>query len=161
MRKFLGIDPGSKGAISIINEDGTFFNSVDIPKIGKYYDLRKINQLISEHQVHFAHIEFQQVMGKEGIVTAFTIGFGYGILVMALEANNIPYEEIRPTAWKKEMGLINKDKAASVRMAQKMYPEGEFVGPRGGLYDGRAESCLLAESARRKSLQLSTQIGDF
>ena len=154
MRKFIGIDPGSKGAISIIHEDGTLFENHDIPKVGNEYDLRKINQIIAEHSIDYACIEHQQVFGKEGIKTAFTIGMGYGILLMALEANNIPYTETRPQKWKKAFGLLQKDKAVSVRLAQKLFPTGVFVGPRGGIYDGRAESALIAEYGRRERLQI-------
>lgn len=157
MKKFIGIDPGASGAISIIFEDGSLFQNVDLPRVGKEYDLRQLNRLVAEHEIHFACIEHQQVFGKEGIKTAFTIGFGYGMLLMALEANNIPYIEVRPPAWKKVFTLVNKDKSSSVRLAQKLFPTGVFVGPRGGLYDGRAESALIAEYGRRMSLQVAPE----
>lgn len=160
-RLYIGLDPGAKGAITLINEDGTLFKNIDIPKVGTNYDLREINKVVAEHEIHFGCVEHQQVFGKEGIVSAFKIGFGYGILVMTLESNNISYEEVRPQAWKKMFGLINKDKAASVRAAQKLFPTGQFVGPKGGLYDGRAESALIAEYARRRHLQISPDKTDI
>lgn len=160
-RMFLGIDPGSKGAFGFVNEDGSFSHHEDIPKIGTEYNLQEINRIIKEHEIHFAAIEFQQVFGKEGLVSAFKIGYGYGILVMALEANGIPYVEVRPQAWKKVFSLVGKDKKFSVRLAQRFFPTGVFTGPRGGIFDGRAESCLVGEYARRMSLQLPVEKHGF
>jgi Holliday junction resolvasome RuvABC endonuclease subunit len=151
-RNYLGIDPGKSGAIAIINEDGLLIHVTDTPMVGKEYNLGAINDLVAKHEITFAVIEQQQVFGKEGRKTAFTIGFGYGLLLMALESNKIPHAEIRPPAWKKSLTLLKKEKADSVRLAQKLFPTGEFVTPRGALKDGRAEACLIAEYARRMNL---------
>ena len=151
-RKYIGVDPGKKGAIAIINEDGSLDELHDMPLIGKEYHLKRIAEIVQEHDIAFAVVEHQQVFGKEGRKTAFTIGVGYGILVMALESAGISYEEVRPTKWKPAFTLSKKEKADSVRMAQKLFPDGEFVTPRGALKDGRAEACLIAEYARRQNL---------
>jgi len=42
-------------------------------------------------------------------------------------------------------------KVAAVQVAQRVFPmaAAQFVGPRGGLLDGRAEAALIAEYGRR------------
>ena len=68
-----------------------------------------------------------------------------GMLVMA----GVPYELVRPAAWKKIMG-VSADKGEARVMAQKLFPQiaQQFSRVKD---DGRAEAALIAEFARRKA----------
>jgi len=89
-------------------------------------------------------------MPKQSSKSTATTFEGYGYLKAFLVANGIPYIEIRPAAWKKEAGLLKKDKADSVNKAKQMFPSAELQTPRGRLLDGRAEALLMAEQCMHK-----------
>lgn len=149
----IGIDPGQKGAIGFISfnvaKDKTY-DVIDMPEqIGKglFLILKKIKE---DHNSIFCMLEQAQPMPKQGVVGVFTYGMGYGKIKAVLEILEIPYQEVRPAIWKKEFSLIKKDKAASVKVAQQLFPNIEFYTERGRMLDGRAEALLLAEYGRRK-----------
>jgi crossover junction endodeoxyribonuclease RuvC len=90
-------------------------------------------------------------MPGQGVTSMFNFGVSYGYIKGVLEANRIPYQEIPPQRWKKEFGL-NSDKAASVEVCRKLFPDVNLLAtPRCRKpHDGMAEALLLAEYARRK-----------
>lgn len=65
----------------------------------------------------------------------------FGVLKCALSAHNIPYEEVLPKVWKKEMGL-DSDKEKSRALAIKLYPQCKDSLKRKKDH-GRAEALLL------------------
>lgn len=143
---YIGIDPGQMGAIGFISSRP---DVEDMPKtISSLYNLLKDQE--PEAYQYFCIVEQAQPMPKQGVKGVFTYGVGYGKLLAILEILQIPYQTIHPSIWKKEFSLIKKDKKASVKVAQQLFPGIEFYTPRGRMLDGRAEALLLAEYARRK-----------
>lgn len=180
MKFYAGIDPGKSGFIAIVVDDRVLAFRIPTYKVGKTkkeYDRREILDVIKrlaegavvgldKEGVHVV-IEKQQIMPKQGASSAFTIGFGYGLLVMALEGR-VPYSEVTPSVWKREMALTlpSKDtkgmspnvrkkrlKEIALREAQRLFPGETFI-PEGGRTPNAdmAEAVLLAEWGRRKSL---------
>ena len=159
MNYFIGIDPGQKGALSIIShyhyDDNKFIHVIDMP----LFPSKEINTIgvreffsviISRESI--CYIEKAQSMPRQGVTSTFNYGQGYGKLKAVLEILGISYQEISPQLWKKEFSLIKKDKKDSVTVAMKLFPEITFKTPKGRLLDGRAESLLIAEYCRRKNL---------
>ena len=68
-----------------------------------------------------------------------------GILLGAGAALDIPVTLVKPTQWKRLM-RVPADKRASVQRASQLFPHvaSLFKGPRGGVFDGRAEAALIA-----------------
>lgn len=152
---FIGIDPGKQGAIACLDDKKITITATidDIPTIGKLYDINGVYEILKKAtalEISFCVIEKQQVMPKQGSVSGFTIGFGYGILIGILKALEIPFQEVRPSVWKKTFSLT-KDKSKSITTAQSLFPNlaDQFVTKRGRALDGRAEAILLAEYAKR------------
>lgn len=152
MSTWIGIDPGKKGAISLITFKGRY-ETWDMPVLPNgEIDSRAIYDILYQFENIKCVLEKSQPMPQQGVTSVFNYGRGYGKIQSILEILKIPYAEIRPTQWKKEFGLIKKDKKQSVTLAKKLFPGAELVTPRGRLIDGRAEALLMAEYGRRKNL---------
>ncbi len=158
---FIGIDPGLHGAIAIESAPGKV-EIYPMPLIGNELDVRGIGEIFADlartgHTSDcFAMLEKQQCYPKQGGVSNFSTGYGYGVLVALLTAHCIPFEEVRPQAWKKAFGLSMRGeeksakKAASIQKAQQLYPGVNLVMP--GCrkpHDGVAEALLLLEYGKR------------
>jgi hypothetical protein len=89
-----------------------------------------------------------------GVVSAFKFGRGVGVLHMALIAAGIPFDEVTPQRWQKEMGCLSprgktrvefgtKDKNITKRRAQALFPAVTKMT------HAIADALLIAEYARR------------
>lgn len=142
---FMGIDPGKKGGVCVLEEGRilllmplskeNFFEAVDLcPAVGE--------MICCLEKVHS--------MPKQGSVSIFTFGEGYGWLKGVMDSEQIRYQEITPQTWKKEFGL-NSSKAKSIEVAKQLFPEASlFIEGHRKESDGMAEALLMAEYARRK-----------
>lgn len=87
-----------------------------------------------------------------GVTSSFTTGYGYACWITILKIYRIPFVEVTPQAWKKDIFKGQKtygDKTASIRMAEQLMPDCDIYGPRGGGKDGRAEALLIAYYGRK------------
>jgi len=151
MTYFLGIDPGHSGAVSVLETDGSLLHVFDTPLINKSYDVTVMLEILRDYQPARAALEIQHAMPKQGVTSTFETGYGYGLWYMALSALGIPFDLVRAQDWKRSLGIpAGSDKSASVAAAQRLFPSGEFTGPKGGIKDGRAEAALIAEWKRRQ-----------
>lgn len=146
---YIGIDPGKFGGVAYINEYKYEVIKMPTTSMGEI-NVSVLYKFLEIDDERFCIIEKAQTMPKQGIVSAFTYGEGYGKIKAVIELMHISYQEVRSNSWKKEFNLIKKDKKHSVAVAEKLFPDEMFRGPRGGLLDGKAESILLAEFAKRK-----------
>jgi hypothetical protein len=91
------------------------------------------------------YIEEVNASPQMGVVSAFSFGEGKGILLGVAAAMGVPTTLVKPTQWKKQM-RVPADKRASVQRASQLFPAVAplFKGPRGGVFDGRAEAALIA-----------------
>ena len=141
---FIGIDPGKSGGIAVI-EDG---QARTVP-----YSDKELGRVMAWYCTHgvICCLEKVGAMPGQGVTSMFNFGVSYGYIKGVLESYGIPYQEIPPQRWKKEFGL-NSDKAASVDVCRKLFPEVNLLAtPRCKKpHDGMAEALLMAEYARRK-----------
>lgn len=158
---WLGIDPGLDGGIALLTP-----NTVEVfamPTIGtgkRVLDLRAITGLLgsfAREPLSHCVLEQQGVRPGQGAVSGFKLGEGYGALKGVLAALAVPYEVVRPAAWKKALGLpARKDtkarKAAAIELARSLFPDVELRKSHRCrvAHDGIAEALLLAEHARRR-----------
>lgn len=142
---YIGIDPGKKGAVAVIHEDGEVevcpMENVMLSLILKA--LSKIPTRCCLEKVH--------AMPGQGVTSMFNFGVSYGYLKGLLDAYNISYQEIPPERWKKEFGL-NTDKTRSVEVCHQLFPATNLKASERCRVDsdGMAEALLMAEYARRK-----------
>lgn len=158
---WIGIDPGKQGAIAMIEGNQQQITGVticDMPLLpnGEVNATQLHNILIRKNSVlsTTCYVEKAQPMPKQGVVSVFSYGCGYGTILAILHLLYIPLQEIPASKWKKSFSL-SKDKTESVTKAIELFPsfvsERNFYTPKGRLLDGRAEALLIAEYCRRMS----------
>lgn len=168
----VGVDPGSRGAIAVVDaENGRVLEVVDIPiyeafigkKLRRRLDeaqlLNEANRIKGAYQTPGSPallVVIEQVGPREhdSNVSAFAFGAIYGEIRMAFKATGYRSEHVRPQDWKKAVGVPvlkgatdKAKKAAAVARADDMFPQdGAFWrGPRGGTLHDRAEAAMIAQ----------------
>ena len=139
MRTVLGIDPGASGAIARIFDDGyitTCRMSETESDIVGFLEGSPMDE-------YYAFIERVHSMPKQGVASSFKFGASYGFLRGILIALRIPFEEVSPQKWQKEMGCLTRgDKNVSKARAQQLFPKEKIV-------HATADALLIAEYGRR------------
>lgn len=159
---FMGIDPGNLGAICVIDDKFKIKCLEDCPtceiktgrkKIKNFkrvdevktrIDNFKIYNILKKYKMKNINciIEHAQSMPRQGVVSSFNYGEGYGKYLGVLASLNIPYFEIKPNVWKKYYGL-NYDKNLSLQKAWELIPESKkYIYLK--KHDGRAEALIIA-----------------
>lgn len=143
MKSFIGIDPGASGGIAIVSE-GLAPWAVKMPETERdIWDTVMALRSRSDREAT-ACIEIVHSMPKQGVVSSFTFGRGYGALRMALIASGIPFREVRPQEWQKALGCLSRgEKNVTKRKAQELFPSLKIT-------HAIADSLLLAEWLRRQ-----------
>jgi crossover junction endodeoxyribonuclease RuvC len=91
----------------------------------------------------FAIIEKVHSMPKQGVASSFKFGQSYGFLRGCLVASGIPFEEVSPQVWQKELGCLSKgDKNVTKARAQSLFPQLRIT-------HATADALLICEYARR------------
>ncbi len=159
MYTYIGIDPGLKGGIAVLDSEGYCTTLWDIPteindkgkkeldifKLDHFIGRVKNSMIIKDQGTLIVAVEKVHSMPGEGVTSAFNFGYMLGGIHAVLKSNKLAYVNISPQKWKKYFNL-SKDKKEAVRLAEKLYPETkeQLYGPRGGIKDGRAEALLIA-----------------
>lgn len=137
------IDPGKEGGLALLQgeEIQTFRFDRDVYRC-ILSDLRGESAMCC--------LEHVGVMPKNGAVSMFHFGEGFGWLQGTLEAYGIPYELVRPQKWKKEFS-VTADKNTAIQVCKRLFPELNLV-PAGCRkeHDGMAEAALMAVYAKRR-----------
>lgn len=146
---FIGIDPGKKGAMAIINDDG----SVSFVQFDReaYRDvLAEMVKFPKEPKDIKCVVEHVGAAPGNGVVGMFAFGENFGFIQGLLTAFEIPYELVRPAKWKKEFS-VTKDKNTSIEVCHRLFPNADLKRTERCKKDddGFAESLLLAEYCRR------------
>ena len=119
----IGIDPGYKtGAVAIINDD--FAEVHDLPTFeeGGINCIELMEILTDFDDVDHIIIEKVGPMPKQGVVSMFKLGFGFGQILSAAALSRSPYSLVTPVVWKRAMNLP-RDKDAARRLAIQWFPK--------------------------------------
>lgn len=160
---FLGIDPGNKGGLGVVSDEGVIIELHAMPTVGGKFSVHALAALLARlrKSCTFASLEHSQAMPDQGRTSIFNYAAAFGAIEALLVANAYRYELVRPQAWQKEMHKsVDKSlgpKERSLVIAQRVFSEsfhlftpGKCKKPQDGLID----AALLAESCRRKHLNL-------
>lgn len=168
----VGIDPGIKGAIAWLTEDGQIDSLEDMPtlKDGKktLVDAVKLYNLLKFDVVSIRLVVLEKVgarpgykskghrggdqdEGGQGAVSGFSFGRTLGRTETPIAILGLPMEFPTPQRWKKVvLEGTEKDKQAAIAYVQRRWPDAELTPPRCRVpRDGRADAILLAEFGRR------------
>jgi len=160
--KIIGIDPGLKGAIALLNEDGTVHDVIDTPTVvlakGKkkknIYDLatlKKISSVWEEDWIMYME-KMQSMPPGFRVQASFGLGYCQGLFEGIIISLGCKYELVISKTWQKHFGITGakgNKKVQSYMIASKLFPQVELVTPRGRKLDGRSDALLIAEWGRR------------
>jgi crossover junction endodeoxyribonuclease RuvC len=146
----IGIDPGLRGAIAVLDQAGELVSLDDLPVIRDlslaWIDGNQLQTIILDAlqgRQSRAIVERVASMPGQGVASSFCFGVGLGSVLSVLQALHIPLEFVTASVWKRSYGL-GKDKHASLHKARLLHPTAELHLAK---HDGRAEALLLARYA--------------
>lgn len=153
----VGIDCGLDGGITFIDSEKRIIDKYVTPTVkdgsGKgnkrTYDIPKMIEILRMKAVTMAVLEKQIVIPKQGGVSNFSTGMGFGLWQGLLSALGIPYIIIAPKSWQKTVfeGLPQGDtKQTSILFAKRMNPHELFTPTARAVKDhhGLTDSYCLA-----------------
>ena len=160
MNYYIGIDPGKKGAITIIDLEGNYIESYPFEELNDNIDQIGIASFLKKYSSCCKHAILEDVHAVFGSSAAGTFSFGWckGFLEGVLSSLCIPYTLVSPRLWQKEMWIgtriRGKNKEISIATAKKLFPS---VDLRRSVRckkddDNIADSLLLAMYGARKRL---------
>ena len=144
----IGIDPGKKGAMAIINGIGDVFVYPFDEQV--YRNVLSDYQKVGSNTLAICCLEHVSARPGNGCVSMFGFGENFGFIQGLLTAFEIPYELVRPAKWKKEFS-VTADKNTSIEVCHRLFPNVSLKRTERCKKDddGFAEATLLAEYARR------------
>ncbi len=145
----IGIDVGMNGAIASLSRDLKDNIIYDMPTYSitkgktarKTINIPALLDIFKKESCEHAYIERVAAFGM-GVTSAFSFGFGCGVVEACLVASSIPFTYVSPQTWKKDMNCpVDKD-AARMRASQLLPDMAHWWELK--KHDGRAESALIS-----------------
>lgn len=138
----LGIDPGIKGALALVDADAKDQNRLvevwQMPVVKKMVGkgnevsavlLAGIFKEVLAYRDGWDNanlsvvLEVVRAMPKNGAVSMFSFGRSFGVIEGVVAGFGLSVRMVRPQEWKKKWGLLKKDKDASRGLVLQMFPE--------------------------------------
>jgi len=160
MIRVVGIDPGLDGALAVLDlhQDGAILHVTSVQptptlrvtvrkRTRREYDVPGMWRLMSDAlspqgvSVAMVALEHQGPRPKEGVVSSFRTGLGFGLWRALTVAAEVPLAIVHPLAWRREYGLVGGGKQASLRCAVERFPS---YPPALARHDGAADAILIA-----------------
>ena len=154
----IGIDPGEKGGLAcVFVDDPGGVKPMAFPMSSVISLPAYLSNLIGNAD-SLVFLEQQQARPTDGGVSGFKLGQRYGEIVGTLNALELPYQTVRPQVWVKSFGIAPKAAGESVtaykrrhvEVAQRLFPDINMRGPKGGVLDGIVDALLIAEYGARQ-----------
>ncbi len=147
---YIGVDPGSKGGVAIMDGDSggliwmAPFSDKNIIAAASY-----VSQNYKDKSI--CTIEKVWALPHEGATSSFNFGQNYGYEQGVFTAYQIPIQLIAPITWKSYYKLSH-DKQQSIDLAEKLFPGiNLYRTPKcKKKHDGMAEALLIANYGGKK-----------
>lgn len=160
----MGIDPGLSGGIAFITQvaGGTKLHVEThiVPVMRNSKTNRKsidpwaMANLIKHYNPILAVIEEVHAMPKQGVVSMFTFGKGFGIVLGVCTALQIPIKMISPPEWKRRLGLTKKEYGGTVSIVKSWFPEHNFKTGRSQFdHEGMIDATAIALSYAKEGME--------
>jgi len=153
---FIGIDPGRKGGIALISEQGLRVWEMP-PEQHRGINLAELNEIITHHLTPWdgepiGHVAIEWNTCRPEEVPDFAMRFGIqsGELRAMFFARGLDVDLVPPNTWMQKLGLPGKDGDFECRqraeLVSREFPGSNelWTGPRGGVHDGILESICIA-----------------
>ncbi len=146
MKRFIGVDPGVGGGVTLIDGDGVIAWKMPPTERDLWWLVADMEDDNTTAAIEKATGMIPGARGSQGIAK---LQYNRGCCVMALTAAGIPFVEVSPAKWQKPFGLYGRKfksdtekKNAHKRVAQQLFPTLEIT-------HAVADSLLIAEWLRR------------
>lgn len=145
MSLVIGIDPGVKGALALLDSYGELLQVEDMPVINKKVSAKGVADVLGEWKVMMPDtiacvIEDVYSRPGQGVRSMFSFGRSKGVVEgAAATVGRLVY--VTPTTWKRDMKVTN-DKGRSRELATERWPNQSHLFKR-VMDDGRAEAALI------------------
>ena len=151
METIAGIDPGKEGGIATVSQQRLVW-ATPMPMSGKEVDGHAIAEILHAQRPSLVVIEKAQAMPKQGGVSMFRYGDGYGLIKGVCEGLGLPYVLVTPQAWKKRiLAGTAKDKEAAINYVRRSWPSVDLTpGAKRKPHDGMADAICMAEYGWRE-----------
>jgi crossover junction endodeoxyribonuclease RuvC len=139
--KRIGIDPGSSGAIVVLEYDKPVeWMVMPLIKVGTNTRINgaALASFLAPHRGAPVFLELVHIMPKQGAGSAFTFGHAAGVVQGLVQGAGHPLTMVTPQKWKKSAGLIGTEKDVARSTAILLWPEWralDFKGKGGALAD--------------------------
>jgi len=117
-KAFLGIDPGRNGGYALLGEDGILIDYSIFPYKLEEFDSKTFIDYLNKIKLEYnVSVIFEYVFGmpNQSSVATFNFGNNRGEVISLIKAVELPYREVQPTEWKKNVLKGLKWKAETVR----------------------------------------------
>jgi hypothetical protein len=148
---FMGVDPGLSGGVVVLDGNGKVVTSMPMPPT-EYDQWVLISTCKKSYPGLFCHIEWitTAIYGAAKSSMAKLYG-SYKGLRMALVAAGIPFEEVSPKRWQKEMGMEARKKAeATNKWKARLRAKAQQLFKTVRVTPETADALLIAEHCRRQ-----------
>ena len=146
-----GLDPGLTGALCVLDFKNFRLHLWDTPTsdvktvgatVRKHCDPKRFTQAMVTFPMDHLLIEKVHSTPNDGHVGAFSFGKVTGIAIGIAAGIEVPYTEVSPAKWKKDM-QVPAQKDAAVLVASRYFPNCTD-GWKRKMDHGRAEAALIA-----------------
>lgn len=147
--KAMGIDPGLRGGYACLGMGAV---AGPLPIQSDEIDIYRFSSIVSMHEPDLVVVEWAQAMPKQGVVSTFKYGKGFGKILGMLETLGIAHQLVRPRAWKSTvLAGTKKNKSAAINYVRCRYPKVNLMPGRCRKpHDGIADAVCLADYALRE-----------
>jgi hypothetical protein len=98
-----GIDPGAKGGVAFLHDDGSVAGVAPLPYLGRQVDVVALDWLLDTMQPAFTWVELQVI--RQSQAGALSVGANFGRLLGLLELRAMPHDTATPKGWMHRAGL--------------------------------------------------------
>lgn len=143
----LGIDPGVKGGLALLNPDGTVSTTVSLEGMTEVQLASAMRELAESRPI--CVIEKVGYIKGDGPMGAFTFGKVYGLLRGLAMGLNLEIIDVYPMMWQSRFDCLSGgNKNVTKNKAIALFPAYHARRPR-GITHGIADALLIAEYGRR------------
>ena len=154
MKTWLGIDPGIKGGLAMIDSEGAVSTSpMPTMQDGKrtVIDIAEVVEWAAHSTSYMcAAIERTHPKPPMGMASAYSFGYTTGQLVGLLQARFVPHVMVPATDWRKKvLAYLSKNASGAITFVGRTYPDVDLrPGRTRKPHDGIAEALCIAHYCR-------------
>ena len=153
MTRIIGIDPGLDGGLAALDGEGLELQVMPVVAAGRRREIDEqalVDWLLAHRPAH-VFIERVQAMPRQGVVSMFSFGAGWGLVRGICAGLGLSYELVRPQEWQKTM-LAGQPKGSEYLVASRLWPSAEWRASERAQkpHDGLVDAALIAEHGRRR-----------